>query len=137
MAYTAKSETGATWAARMDDTTLRNWSAAQLYDFSSILPNSYFNYGRYMNGMDFSKISNDSSASKAGDGRQAGMFKQYHNEYTYNAILDVTDYTDYWPGLDPAAVTSSSAYWLQRVMVGKLACSSSTTTSTPTTPSLT
>ena len=106
---TAKTETGATWAARMDNTTLRNWTASQLYDFTSILPNSYFNYGRYMNGLDFTKISNSSTVSKADDGHQSSMFKQFHEVGT----LYVTDYTyDLWAGLDPAAVTKTSAYWL-------------------------
>ena len=106
---TAKTETGATWAARMDNTTLRNWTASQLYDFTSILPNSYFNYGRYMNGLDFTKISNSSKVSKADDGHQSSMFKQFHEVGT----LYVTDYTyDLWAGLDPAAVTKTSAYWL-------------------------
>ena len=105
MVYTAKSETGATWASRMDNITLRNWTASQLYDFSSILPDSYFKYGRYMNGMDFTKISNSSLESKEDDGHQSSMFKQYH--YSRSGY-----WCDVWPGLDPAAVTKDSAYWL-------------------------
>ena len=111
MTFTAKSETGASWAARMDDITLRNWTASQLYDFSSILPDSYFKYGRYMNGMDFTKISNSSSDSKADDGYQSSMFYQYHLSLR-NVFSEQHEYYDKWPGLDPAAVTKDSAYWL-------------------------
>ena len=108
MTYTAKTETGATWAARMDNTTLRNWTAAQLYDFSSILPNSYFNYGRYMNGMDFTRISTNAEATQANDGYQSSMFLQYHDNYTNGAR---EYWEDVWPGLDPAAVTRDTEYW--------------------------
>ena len=114
---TAKTESGATWASRMDNVSLRAWTASQLYDFSSILPNSYFNYGRYMNGMDFSRISNDGTRkTTASDGTQSSMFQQFHTTQQEKANWDsfswevetYTIYTDLWGGLDPAAVTTDS-----------------------------
>ena len=103
MAYTAKTETGSTWAARMDNTTLRTWTASQLYDFSSILTNSYFNYGRYANGMDFSTIAGQ-SPTKTGD---SGMFRKVGYDYEKDGT-----YWNAWKytGLDPAAVETSSSY---------------------------
>ena len=99
MTFTAKSETGASWAARMDNITLRNWTASQLYDFSSILTSGYFNYGRYANGMDFSNI-----------GAQTGLFNQFGTD-GYADSLDLYNVNSYhYTGLDPAAVDPSSSY---------------------------
>ncbi|MCX8520453.1 MAG: SwmB domain-containing protein [Rhodoferax sp.] len=124
MTYTAKTETGSTWASRIDNVTLRNWSASQLYDFSQILPNSYFSYGRWMNGMDFTRIKNSKDddsldadrSTVANDGHQSTMFQQYHATQSSTIEKDdwsfevetYTIYTDLWGGLDPAAVTTTS-----------------------------